>query len=128
VLGDIDEVYGDRSATYHRYARLAVASTERIIYVGRNFKVFRGEARRAGGPPGGLRHCRDVYEAAAELAPELAAGTVILVKGSHRQKLGRIKFLLQGVPVGCELRVCPRTGLSCELCPQLKPNPERTRA
>jgi UDP-N-acetylmuramyl pentapeptide synthase len=120
VLGDIDEVYEDRSATYHRYARLAVASTERIVYVGRNFKVFRSGANQAGLPPGRLRHCRDVHEAAAALAPELAPGTVILVKGGHRQKLGRIKHLLHGAPVSCELRVCPRTGLSCELCPLLK--------
>jgi UDP-N-acetylmuramoyl-tripeptide--D-alanyl-D-alanine ligase len=119
LLGDIDEVYGDRTATYHRYARLAVAAAERIVYVGRNYKVFRAGARRAGLAPGRLRHCRDVHQAAAELAPEVTAGTVILIKGSHRQKLGRIRHLLQGAPVTCELRICLRTGLSCDLCPLL---------
>jgi UDP-N-acetylmuramoyl-tripeptide--D-alanyl-D-alanine ligase len=119
LLGDIDEVYGDRTATYHRYARLAVAAAERIVYVGRNYKVFRAGAKRAGLAPGRLRHCRDVQQAAAELAPEVTAGTVILIKGSHRQKLGRIRHLLQGAPVSCELRVCLRTGLSCDLCPLL---------
>lgn len=123
VLGDIDEVYGDHTAVYHQYARLAVAAAERIVYVGgsTNFGMFRAGAGRAGLPPGRLRHCRGVHQAAAELDSELAPGTVILVKGTHRQKLGRIKLLLQGVPVSCDLRVCPRTGLSCELCSHLKP-------
>jgi UDP-N-acetylmuramoyl-tripeptide--D-alanyl-D-alanine ligase len=123
VLGDIDEVYGDRTAVYHQYARLAVAAAERIVYVGgsTNFQTFRAGAGRAGLPPGRLRHCRGVHQAAAELNSELAPGTVILVKGGHRQKLGRIKLLLRGAPVSCDLRVCPRTGLSCELCSHLKP-------
>ena len=60
-----------------------------------------------------------VHQAAMALRAELAPGTVILIKGSHRQKLGRIRFLLQGDAVSCNLRICPRTGLSCRLCSYL---------
>ncbi|HEV7784470.1 MAG TPA: Mur ligase family protein [Thermoanaerobaculia bacterium] len=120
VLGDIDEIDGDPVAVYHRYAGQAVAVAERILYVGRGFDMFRAGARRAGLAPGRLRRCRDVHQAAAELQSELAPETVILIKGCHRQKLGRIRFLLQGTAVRCDLRVCPRTGLSCGLCSHLE--------
>jgi UDP-N-acetylmuramoyl-tripeptide--D-alanyl-D-alanine ligase len=120
VLGDVDEMHGDPAAVYDRYARLAVTVAERIVYVGSGFDSFRAGARRAGLKPGRLRRCRDVHEIAGELRSELVPGTVVLIKGRHRQKLARVKLLLQGAPVRCGLRTCPRTGLSCGLCPCLE--------
>jgi UDP-N-acetylmuramoyl-tripeptide--D-alanyl-D-alanine ligase len=121
VLGNLDELAeGTQTAAYLDYARRAAAVAERILYLGNGFEKFSRGTRQSGLAPGRVQSCRDVYQAAAELAPELAPGTVILIKGSHRQKLGRIKLLLQGSAVRCDLRTCPRTGLSCRLCPNLE--------
>jgi UDP-N-acetylmuramyl pentapeptide synthase len=121
VLGNLDELpEGTQTAAYLQYARRAATVAERILYIGNGFEKFSRGTRQSGLAPGRVERCRDVHQAAAELAPELAAGTVVLIKGSHRQKLGRIRLLLQGAAVRCDLRTCPRTGLSCRLCPNLE--------
>jgi UDP-N-acetylmuramoyl-tripeptide--D-alanyl-D-alanine ligase len=120
VLGNIDEVrQGTQTQIYLQYARLAATVAERIVYIGDGFEKFLRGTRQAGLAPDRIQGCRDVHQAAAALRAELAPGTVILVKGGHRQKLGRIKLLLQGETVSCDLRICPRTGLSCKLCSHL---------
>lgn len=119
VLGNLEEVQGVQTQLYLRYARLAATAAERIVYIGNGFERFLRGTRQAGLPPDRVQGCRDIHQAAADLQSELAPGTVILVKGSHRQKLGRIRFLLQNQSVRCDLRVCPRTGLSCRLCSHL---------
>jgi UDP-N-acetylmuramoyl-tripeptide--D-alanyl-D-alanine ligase len=120
VLGNIDEVrQGAQTGAYLQYARLAATVAERIVYIGDGFEKFLRGTRQAGLALDRIQGCRDVHQAAAALRAELAPGTVILVKGSHRQKLGRIKLLLQGEAVSCDLRLCPRTGLSCTLCSHL---------
>lgn len=116
VLGEIEEVQGVQTRTYLQYSQLAAAVAERIVYIGNGFERFLRGTRQAGLAPDRVQGCRDAHQAAAALRAELVPGTVILVKGSHRQKLGRIKLLLQGETVSCELRSCPRTGLSCTLC------------
>jgi UDP-N-acetylmuramoyl-tripeptide--D-alanyl-D-alanine ligase len=121
VLGNLDELAeGTQTAAYLDYARRAAAVAERILYLGNGFEKFSRGTRQAGLAPGRVQGCRDVHQAAAELQSELAPGTVILIKGSHRQKLGRIRLLLTGIAVRCDLRTCPRTGLSCRLCPNLE--------
>jgi UDP-N-acetylmuramoyl-tripeptide--D-alanyl-D-alanine ligase len=123
VLGNVDEVHGAQTQVYLEYGRLAATVAERILYVGDGFEKFLRGTRQAGLAPDRLQGYRDIHQAAAALRAELAPGTVILVKGSHRQKLGRIRFLLQGEAVSCNLRVCPRTGLSCRLCSHLSKAP-----
>ncbi|HEV7506828.1 MAG TPA: Mur ligase family protein [Thermoanaerobaculia bacterium] len=119
VLGNIDEVRGAQTQIYLEYGRLAAAVAERIVYVGDGFEKFQRGTRQAGLAPDRVQGYRDVHQVAAALRAELAPGTVILVKGSHRQKLGRIRFLLQSQAVSCDLRICPRTGLSCSQCSHL---------
>jgi UDP-N-acetylmuramyl pentapeptide synthase len=119
VLGNVDELQGAQTQAYLEYGRLAAAAADRILYVGEGFEKFQRGTRQAGMAADQVQGYRDVHQVAAALRAELAPGTVVLVKGGHRQKLGRIRFLLQGEAVGCTLRVCPRTGLSCRLCPHL---------
>jgi UDP-N-acetylmuramyl pentapeptide synthase len=123
VLGNVDEVHGAQTQVYLEYGRLAATVTERILYVGDGFEKFQRGTRQAGLAPDRLQGYRDVHQVAAALRAELAPGTVILVKGSHRQKLDRIRLLLQGEAVSCRLRICPRTGLSCRLCSHLSQGP-----
>jgi UDP-N-acetylmuramoyl-tripeptide--D-alanyl-D-alanine ligase len=125
VLGAVEEPEGGEAAAYRRYGRLAAAAAQRILFVGSSaeYRRFRAGAREAGPAAPALEHCADAAAAAAALRDELRGGTVILVKGRQRQKLGRVAMLLRGEAVDCRLRLCPARGLRCELCPRLRAAP-----
>jgi len=125
VLGAIEEPEGGEAAAYRRYGRLAAASAQRLLFVGTRaeYRHFRAGVRQAEPAAPALEHCADAAAAAAALRDELHAGTVILVKGRQRQKLGRVALLLRGETVDCRLRLCPARGLRCELCPRLRAAP-----
>ena len=121
VLGAIEEVSGNQGERYKRYGQLAAAAAERILFVGseRDFERFRAGVRQAARRPR-LDYCSDVGQAALALGDERAAGTVLLVKGRHAQKLGRVAMLLRGETVNCNIKVCPARGLRCEICPRVR--------
>jgi UDP-N-acetylmuramoyl-tripeptide--D-alanyl-D-alanine ligase len=122
VLAALDEPPGTQGAAYRRYGRLAATAAERLLFVGstRDFERLRSGVRDHGGAAPRLEHHATVHEAAAALREEMAAGTVILLKGRHSQKLGRVALLLRGESVGCRLRFCPARGRRCEICPRLR--------
>ncbi len=122
VLGALDEPPGTQGAAYRQYGRLAAAAAHRLIFVGstRDFERLRVGVREHGPAAPPIEHLAAVHEAAAALRGELAPGTMILLKGRHSQKLGRVATLLRGESVGCRLRFCPARGLRCELCPRLR--------
>jgi UDP-N-acetylmuramoyl-tripeptide--D-alanyl-D-alanine ligase len=121
VLGAIEEVSGIQGERYKRYGQLAAAAAERILFVGseRDFERFRAGVRQAAQQPR-LDSCSDVGQAALALRDERAAGTVVLVKGRHAQKLGRIAMLLRGEAVDCNIKICPMRGMRCEICPRVR--------
>lgn len=124
LLGDVEELLGDKMAIYREYGRLAAEAAQRILYVGTEtgFVRLQEGVRRAGtsAPQAtAVERYRDWRQAAEALRGELSPGTAILVKGRQRQKLGRVAIQLRGGAVRCSLRVCPARGLRCELCPRL---------
>jgi UDP-N-acetylmuramoyl-tripeptide--D-alanyl-D-alanine ligase len=124
LLGDVEELLGNRVTAYREYGRLAAAAADRILYVGTGTGFLRLQegVRRAGVAAPRATEVelhRDWRHAAEALRSELSPGTAILVKGRQRQKLGRVAILLRGGAVRCSLRVCPARGLRCELCPRL---------
>ena len=125
VLGAIEEPEGGEAAAYRRYGRLAAASAQRLLFVGTRaeYRHFRAGVGQAGPAAPALEHCAAAAAAAAALRDELQGGTVILVKGRQRQKLGRVAILLRGETVDCRLRLCPARGLRCELCSRLRAAP-----
>jgi len=122
VLGTLDEPPGTQGAAYRRYGRLAATAAQRLLFVGSRHELKRllVGVREAGREAPQVEHYAGSHEAAAALRDELAPGTVILLKGRHSQKLGRVALLLQGESVGCRLSFCPARGLRCELCPRLR--------
>jgi UDP-N-acetylmuramoyl-tripeptide--D-alanyl-D-alanine ligase len=122
VLGALDEPPGVQGAAYRRYGILAATSAQRLIFLGSRteLKRFRAGVRQSGREAPEVERCATAHEAAAALRGELVPGTVILLKGRHSQKLGRVAILLQGESVGCRLSFCPARGLRCELCPRLR--------
>lgn len=121
VLGGIEEPEGSQTAAYRRYGRLAAAAADRILFVGAltDYRRFGAGVRQAGPAAPALDRCVDAAAAAAALRGESRPGTVILIKGRHSEKLGRVALLLRGETVDCRLRRCPARGLRCELCPRL---------
>jgi UDP-N-acetylmuramoyl-tripeptide--D-alanyl-D-alanine ligase len=124
LLGDVEELLGNKVTAYREYGRLAAAAADRILYVGTGTGFLRLQEgiRRAGVAASRATEVelhRDWRQAAEALRSELSPGTAILVKGRQRQKLGRVAILLRGGAVRCSLRVCPARGLRCELCPRL---------
>jgi UDP-N-acetylmuramoyl-tripeptide--D-alanyl-D-alanine ligase len=122
VLGTLDEPGGSQGAAYRRYGRLAAAAAQRLLFVGPRHELerLRAGVRESGPRAPEVEHYAAAHEAAAALRGELSPGTVILVKGRHNQKLGRVALLLRGESVGCRLSFCPARGLRCELCPRLR--------
>jgi len=127
VLGEVEDVQGGQVGVYRRYGLLAAAAADRILFVGgaTNYRRFLAGLRKAEppaaapAPASAVERCRDAHDAARALRDDLGPATVILVKGRHSQKLGRLPLLLRGAAVACRLRHCPARGLRCELCPRL---------
>jgi UDP-N-acetylmuramoyl-tripeptide--D-alanyl-D-alanine ligase len=122
VLGLLDEPGGGQGAAYRQVGRLAATAAHRLLFVGPRHELerLRAGVRESGPEAPEVEHYAAVYEAAAALRRELSPGTVILLKGRHNQKLGRVALLLRGESVGCRLSFCPARGLRCELCPRLR--------
>jgi UDP-N-acetylmuramoyl-tripeptide--D-alanyl-D-alanine ligase len=120
VLGALDEPPGTQGAAYRQYGSLAAAVAHRLLFVGstRDFERLRAGVREQGPAAPKIERYEAAHAAAAALRSELAPGTMILLKGRHSQKLGRVAALLRGEGVSCRLRFCPARGLRCELCPR----------
>jgi hypothetical protein len=63
------------------------------------------------------RSARDAAEALSEV---LLPGDVLLIKGRGPEKLDRVRLILQGRRVGCDIRYCSLRTLECEQCPMLE--------
>ena len=122
VLGALDEVLGSQGAAYRRYGLLAATAAQRLLFVGTSteLKRLRVGVRESGPEAPEVEHYATAHQVASALRDELSPGTVILLKGRHSQKLGRVAILLQGESVGCRLGFCPARGLRCELCRRLR--------
>ncbi len=119
VLDDIEEPLQPRASEVRDVARRAAGAADRILFLGSDVQMFAAEVRRAGAAAPPVERCRDVHAAATLLQTELLPRTLILVKGRHSRKLGRLVPLLRGQAVACTLRDCPARGLRCGLCPRL---------
>jgi UDP-N-acetylmuramoyl-tripeptide--D-alanyl-D-alanine ligase len=121
VLGEIEEPGKSRQTLYREYGRLAANAADRIVFVGgaTNFYRFQVGVRKAAPARPVVERQTEAWLAAETLRDDLSPGTIVLVKGRHSQKLGRVAILLRGQAADCRLRLCPARGLRCELCPRL---------
>jgi hypothetical protein len=60
---------------------------------------------------------RDAAEALSQL---LHPGDVLLIKGRGPEKLDRVRLILEGRQVGCDIRYCSLRTQECERCPMLE--------
>jgi len=121
VFGDLSEVEGREWRLYVRLGMRTAGIVSRIVTVGRGFRRYWAGARKAGFPreaivDGG----RTVQEAAASLRRLLEPGDVVLIKSRRGQKLDRIRLLLEGRDVRCDIRHCEVRATECAQCPMLE--------
>jgi UDP-N-acetylmuramoyl-tripeptide--D-alanyl-D-alanine ligase len=126
VLGALDEPQGSQSAVYRELGEALATAADRALFIGPSTAFERlGSGFRKTGTAATLARFASVQAAAAALSTELKPRTVILLKGSHSQKLSRVGLLLKNDEVACQLTFCPARGLRCELCPRLQTRPKR---
>jgi len=78
-------------------------------------------ARRAGMSKASVTVAeRTVHDAAQALSQLLLPGDVLLIKGRGPEKLDRVRLILEGRRVGCDIRYCSLRTQECEKCPMLE--------
>ena len=63
---------------------------------------------------------RTPRQAADKLAAILEPGDVVLIKGRDTQQLDRVRLILEGRTVGCDIRMCHMRTIVCDQCPMLE--------
>jgi UDP-N-acetylmuramyl pentapeptide synthase len=125
VMGDLSEVpapFGEsmRSVGEH-VARVAGRAV--LVAHGKAVQAYASGAVRAGLDR--ERLARPGFAAAGvpgALPDDLGPGDVVLLKGSRRQRMGRVALALAGTPVTCWIETCD-VKLDCEQCPLLCATP-----
>jgi len=120
VLGDMAEAPRPLHRAYLALGEQAGRAVDRLICVGEHYRWVAKGASRAGLRPAAISTTRDLAEAAALLARELAAGDVVLLKGRSLEKLDRVALRLAGRRVACDLRRCRSRALRCDDCAMLE--------
>ncbi|CAG0991341.1 UDP-N-acetylmuramoyl-tripeptide--D-alanyl-D-alanine ligase [Burkholderiales bacterium] len=121
LFGDMSEIQGREWPVYVTIGMRVAAVASRLVLVGRGFRRYWTGARRAGMP----RHAvtdggRTVQEAAAAMQAMLQSGDVVLLKGRRGQKLDRVRLILQGRSVLCDIKLCEVRSMECADCPMLE--------
>lgn len=119
VLGDLDMPPPPEREWYRRIGEQVAAVADEVVFVGTKHDRYRAGMRRSPRSPGHVHAVRTTAEAAAHLAPRLAAGDVVLVKGRETQRLTRVVLALAGRTVGCRVEACRMHLTFCDRCPLL---------
>jgi len=121
LFGDLSEPQGPERPIYLALGIRAARAASRLVVIGRGFRRYWAGARRAGMPRSSVVDGgRTVHEAAAALQRILQPGDVLLLKGRRPQKLDRVRMILQGRPVRCDIPFCDIRSMECEHCPMLE--------
>jgi UDP-N-acetylmuramyl pentapeptide synthase len=121
LLGDVSEPPGRERPIYLALGLRAARVASRLVVIGRGFRRYWAGARRAGMPRSAVVDGgRTVQQAATALQKMLQPGDVLLLKGRRPQKLDRIRMILQGRRVRCDIPFCDIRTMECEDCPMLE--------
>lgn len=121
LFGDLSEPQGHERPIYLALGIRAARVASRLVVVGRGFRRYWAGARRAGMPRSAVVDGgRTVQQAAAALQKMLQPGDVLLLKGRRPQKLDRVRMILQGRRVRCDIPFCDIRSMECEHCPMLE--------
>ena len=123
VLGDVSEPQGNQGRIYRALGEKLGRIASLVIVVGqrKSMQGYLSGALRSGMPRSSVIHAGPTpQQAAAAVLRVLEPGDVLMIKGRDTQKLDRIRLILQGRSVGCELVFCNIRSTDCERCPMLE--------
>lgn len=121
LLGDLSFPQGHERPTYLALGLRAARAATHLVVVGRGFRGYWSGARRAGMQRAAVTDGgRTVHQAAAVLQKMLQPGDVVLLKGRRPQKLDRVRMILQGRQVRCNIPFCDIRSMECADCPMLE--------
>ena len=121
LFGDLSEPLGHERPIYLALGLRAARVASHLVVIGRGFRRYWAGARRGGMPRSAVTDGgRTVQQAAAALQKLLQPGDVLLLKGRRPQKLDRVRMILEGRSVGCDLTCCDIRTMDCEDCPMLE--------
>jgi len=120
VLGDVSEPVGPQLRVYRRFGERVGRVADALFLVGAGYPKYRPGARGAGMASDRIVDCGRSPRRAAELvAAAIRPGDVVLVKGRDTQKLDRVRLILTGRDVRCDIPTCGIQTVDCESCGML---------
>jgi UDP-N-acetylmuramyl pentapeptide synthase len=121
LLGSVSEPPGAQRPIYQALGERIAAIASHLVVFNHDFEPVWSGARRGGMPRTSVtvadHTARDAAEALSRL---LHPGDVLLIKGRGPEKLDRVRLILEGRRVGCDIRYCSLRTLECEQCPMLE--------
>jgi UDP-N-acetylmuramoyl-tripeptide--D-alanyl-D-alanine ligase len=121
LLGSVSEPPGAQRPIYQALGERIAGIASHLVVFNHDFAPLWSGARRAGMPRTSVtdagRTARDAAEALSKL---LRPGDVLLIKGRGPEKLDRVRLILEGRRVGCDIRYCSLRTQECEQCPMLE--------
>ncbi|MGZ8211805.1 MAG: Mur ligase family protein [Burkholderiales bacterium] len=122
VLGEVSEPpVGGWRPTYRALGARVAEVASLLVVVGNGFDAYSSGARRAGMPKSAIIDAgRTPRQVADALRTLLQPGDVVLIKGRHSQKLDRVRLILEGRRVRCDMRFCGLRTMGCDRCPALE--------
>jgi len=124
VIGELTEPIGSKGPIYRKFGGRIAAVADMAVFIGQNKKT---KAYVSGAVRAGMARNRTHLagqrwrEGLLSLPSDLGAGDVILLKGKHGERLGRLFLALDGREVGCELVNCTvYETIRCDHCKMLE--------
>lgn len=117
VFGDVTEPPADRAPVYEALGERIAAIADRLVVFGPSLADYAAGARRAGLPDDAIHDGgRTPQRTVAVLRALLRPGDAVLLKGRRGQKLDRVRLLLAGATVDCDVPLCDLQ-VYCADCP-----------
>jgi UDP-N-acetylmuramyl pentapeptide synthase len=121
LLGSASEPPGPQRPIYQAIGERIAAIASHLFVFNHDLEPVWSGARRGGMPRTSVTDAghtaRDAAEALSQL---LHPGDVLLIKGRGPEKLDRVRLILEGRRVGCDIRYCSLRTQECEQCPMLE--------
>jgi UDP-N-acetylmuramyl pentapeptide synthase len=121
MLGSVSEPPGAQRPIYQALGERIAGIASHLVVFNHDFEPVWSGARRGGMPRTSVTDVgRTAHDAAEALSQLLLPGDVLLIKGRGPEKLDRVRLILEGRRVGCDIRYCSLRTLECEQCPMLE--------